>query len=513
MKTGMNGSQRIVVNAMATYGRSLVGAALALFSGRWVLHGLGQTNYGLFSVVGSIIVFVVFLNGILASSVVRHLGHAIGKGDESEVNKWFNAALALHLAVAALLVAIGWPFGNWMVRHVLNIPPQSVDSCSYVFKISLLSAFVNMVSVPFVAMFTAKQRILEIAIWGLLTSLLTFSLAWSIGRIQIDPLRFYATGMVAIIVVSQGILILRAGWIFPECAIRVRQWREFARIKELGAFASWNLIGGSAILLRDQGSAILLNLFFGPSVNASYGIANQVSTQTNQLSIAMVGAFTPEIMASEGRGDRARMLAMANRASKFGTILSLFFALPLMLEMDSILKLWLGNPPEHAAMFCRFILGTFLIDRLTTGTMLAINAKGKIAGYQATVGFLQFLNLPMAWTALHLGAPPTAVAFCFLITMLASTISRAWWARREFGVPFGNWISGVVLPVTTVLAIGLGTGIAFFGMSPNALRTAIVCSASLVGCGIGTWFFGMDLAERVFFLKSARTSLAKLRTI
>lgn len=207
--------------------------------------------------------------------------------------------------------------------------------------------------------------------------------------------------------------------------------------------------------MRDQGSAILLNLYFGPQVNAAYGIASQVSAQANQLSASMVGAFAPEITASEGRGDRTRMLSLSNQASKLGTLLMLVFAVPLMVEMDYVLELWLKTPPEHAATFCRLILASFLIERLTTGFMLAVNARGRVAAYQATVGGTLLMTLPIAWFTLKLGGSPTSVGWAFIVTMVVASIGRALWVRKLFKMPISIWLTKVVIACSFVTLCSL----------------------------------------------------------
>ena len=504
----MTSSHRIVLNAAATYGRSLIAIVLALFSSRWVLHSLGQSDYGLYTIVGSLIIFVIFLNGVLASSVVRHLSFAIGKGDLAEVNDWFNTAFFLHLVVAFLLVMVGWPLGNWIVNNILNIPSNRIQTCLFVYQLSLLSAFATMISVPFVAMFTAKQRIFELAINGLLLTFCTFCVAWHLQKIEIDRLKFYAAGMVTSIVAFQILQITRGFWLFSECRINPRKWLHVNRLKQLGSFASWNLIGSSGTVLRDEGAAVLLNLYFGPVVNSAYGIATQVSNQTNQLSIAMTGAFTPEITSSEGRGDRQNMLLLANRTSKFGAILSILFALPIFLEMETILKIWLVSPPEYAMIFCRIILSTFVIDRITSGFMIAINANGKIKWYQITVGTIQLLNFPVAWILLRFNFPPTAVVWCFIATMIAITASRVYWAKKIFNISVKSWLINVCSPIlfSTVSAIAIFIPISV--LAPTITRVLISASATTATCVIITWFFGTSYSEKEFVIKTI-SSLTK----
>lgn len=508
-----NSSKRLFVNTLATYGRSVISMGIALFSSRWVLNSLGQTDFGLFSVVGSIIVFIVFLNNVLAVGAARFFAYSIGQGDSDEVNRWFNAALSLHVCLAVVLVAVGWPTGEAVVRHLLTIPSERVVACVWVFRISLLSAFVSMLGVPFVAMFTAKQRIAELAVWGLLQSILTFAIAFSLRFATVDKLIVYAIGVVGIMVLIQSIQIFRAFVVFKECRIQSGRWFHRSRLNKMFTFCSWNLIGSTGAILRDQGSAILLNLYFGPSLNAAYGIATQVSAQTNQLSSAMIGAFSPEITACEGRGERNRVLTLSNQASKFGTLLMLVFALPLMVEMDYVLKLWLTVPPEHSATFCRLILATFLVDRLTTGFMLAVNAHGRIAAYQATLGLSLVLTLPIAWVFLSAGLPPTSIGLAFLLTMTVTSFGRAFWVRHIFNMPVKRWLKEVVYGCLLVtLASLLGAMVPHLVLEASFLRLVLVCLGSFV-LGVFSLMVALSQVEKQYLQRGVRKILFKLHFV
>jgi O-antigen/teichoic acid export membrane protein len=507
----MNPTQRIAFNTMATYTRSVLGIALALFSSRWVLDALGQTDFGLFSVVGSIIVFITFLNSVMAGSAARYYAFSIGQDDTTEVNRWFNAALSMHIVLGAVLVLVGWQIGEYVIANFLTIPTDRLSMCLWVFRISLISAFVSMLSIPFVAMLTAKQHIAELAIWNMFYSLMVFLLAWFLTRAPGDRLLFYAVGMVGILVFVQLAQVFWAVAIFRECRIHYYQWLDKHRFKEIFSFASWSLIGNFGVLLRNQGSAILLNIQFGPRINAAYGIANQVSTQTDQLAAAMIGAFSPEITTSEGRGDRTRMLSLSQRASKLGTILVLLFTIPLMAEMEYVLKLWLVDPPLHTAMFCRLILATFIIDRLTVGNMMAVIAHGKIAAYQATVGTCMVLTLPLAWIFLKLGAPPTSVGVAFVITIIAVSAGRVFWARQLFGVSIGQWIRTVIVPCGIVTSAAILAALMPRLLLPTSFTRLVgVIVISIIVSLLTAWFFALDRIEREFFLQNLRGVLSKI---
>lgn len=507
----MNPSQRIALNTAATYARSVLGVALALFSSRWVLNSLGQTDFGLFYLVGSIIVFITFLNNIMSGSVGRHYAFAIGQGDPAEVNRWFNAALSIHLLLATALIILGWPVGEYIIEHKLTIPADRIPACVTVFRISLASAFASMASVPFVAMFMAKQHIAELSAWGTLQSILIFTLAYMLTSASGDRLLFYAFGMVIILVFIHASQLLRAVFVFRECDIVYHQWFDRTRLRKIFSFASWSLFGGLGVTLRNQGSAILLNLFFGPSVNAAYGIANQVSAQSNQLAAAMLGAFSPAITASEGRGDRRRMLSLAVRSCKFGTILVLLFAVPLMVEIDYVLVLWLRVPPDYTALLCQLILTTFLIDRLTSGYMLAVNAFGRIAAYQATLGTSLLLTLPLAWLFLKMGYAPTSVGFAFIATMAVCSLGRVYWVRRLFGVPISRWLSTVLLPcIIVAITSAFAAAAPRLILSPSFLRLILSSVAGIVATLLVSWFYAFDDNERNFFRQNMRRMYRKL---
>lgn len=234
-------------------------------------------------------------------------------------------------------------------------------------------------------------------------------------------------------------------------------------------------------------------------MNAAYGIANQVSTQANRLSSAMVGAFSPEITACEGRGDRSRMLSLSQRASKIGTILVLVLAIPLMIETDYVLNLWLSNPPPFTALFCQLILGSFLIDRLSIGYMLAVNAHGKIAAYQATLGTSLLLTLPLGWLFLEKGFAPTSIGVAFIITMTIMSVGRVFWGRYLLSMSFQSWVATVLWPsfVVAICSTVVGYTIHWL-LQPSFLRLIFVITASSLSLLLTTWHLALDAKEHKF---------------
>jgi O-antigen/teichoic acid export membrane protein len=496
-------SQRIALNTIATYSRSVISAALGLFSIRWVLGALGQSDFGLFSVVGSIITFIVFLNGVMAGSAARHFAYSIGEGDSEKVNQWFNAAFSIHLILPIVLILVGWPIGEYCISRVLTIRPDRIATSLWVFRISLISAFFSMVTIPFSAMFTAKQHITTLAVWGTLQSMLSFLFAFLLTRMSGDRLFIYAIGTVAITTFMQLGLSVQALIVFRECRIHRAQWFDAERFKKILSFAVWNFIGSLGAILRNHGSPILLNIFFGPKVNAAFGIANSVAAQAMTLSSAMTGAFSPEITAREGRGDRKQMLDMALRMCKFSTLLIMLFAIPLIAEVDYVLKLWLYDVPPYAGTLCQLMLIMFLIDQLTVGYISAVNAKGKIAAYQATLGSILVLTLPLAWVFLKVGFSPDGVGFAFIITMFLVSLGRVYWGRHLLGMPVRKWLTQVVLPcgivglITTVAALA-----PLWGLPSSNTRFFLVGLLCTTITALTGWFIALNSNERSYLLRN-----------
>ena len=267
-------------------------------------------------------------------------------------------------------------------------------------------------------------------------------------------------------------------------------------------------------MLRDQGSAILLNICFGPRVNASYGVANMVSAQGNQLATSMLGAMSPEITSSEGRGDRDRMTSLSLRACRLGTLLVMLFAISLMVEMDYVLRLWLRQELPYAAIMCRLILGSFLIDRLTAGYMLAVTAHGRVAAYQATVGGVLILTLPLAYLFFRLQCPPSYIGVAFIVSMSACCLGRVWWARRLLAMPIRLWLRGVLVPCAVVGCVAaVAASVPSLVLPPSAMRLALTFGAALVVFVLMAWFFGLDARERDFFKRSLRQVSTRIRNM
>lgn len=462
----MTENKRIFWNIIATYGRSLYALVCGLLTGRWVLMALGAEDYGLYGVVGGMTVFITFFNNILAASISRFYTFSVGQAKTAasaeeglkECQAWFNTAVSIHTVVPIILVAIGYPIGIWAVKFFLTIPPDRIDACVWVFRFACLSCLISMVNVPFQAMYTAKQYIAELTLYSFATTTLNVCFLYFLVTHPGDWLTRYAAWMCGLVAVPQIIICLRALKIFPECKFRYEMLFRKDRFKKLGAFAMWQMIGVICSLMRGQGIAILINKLHGPKVNAAMSVANTVNSQSSTLASSMLVAFSPAITSAYGAGDFRRMQTLAFGACKFGVLLSLLFVIPLTLELPTVLKLWLKEPPPYVCGLTALMLISHLIENVTYGHQIAVSASGKIARYHVLMGSISLLALPIAilW-ALFGGSPYTAVD-AIIITQLIYTFMRVILARHITGLPIRPWAFKIVVPLAVLSLVCFAVG-------------------------------------------------------
>ena len=503
----MTPTRRIFLNIIATYGRSLYALVIGLFCGRWTLMALGEVDYGLLGVVGGLTAFIAFFFGILSGAVGRFYGIAIGRSRVEAsperglgaCREWFSLAVTIHLFVPCVLLIVGYPLGVWAVKHYLVVPPERISACVWVFRFVCISSLLGMVSVPFTAMYQAKQYIAELTVYSFITTTLNAGFLYFMVTHSGDWLTRYAFWTCLLSVVPNVIIACRACFIFPECRFRMSSAWNWEKYRQMLAYTGWNTFGSLGSLLRVQGIAILVNRFFGPAVNASMTIANSVSGQTQTLAGSLQGAFNPVITAAVGAGDLKTVRMLALRFCKFSLILSLVFMLPLALELPMVLRLWLKTPPDYALGLCWIMLLMAFVDNNTLGHGVAIMAYGKIMWYQIILGAFNLLAIPCAWLFVLLGGTVYSVGWALLITWSLLAYGRLFFARSILQVSIRAWATQVILPVLLAILLSVSAGfVPRFVLEENFLR---VCLTTLAVEGLLLpliWFVVLDPEEREF---------------
>jgi O-antigen/teichoic acid export membrane protein len=309
------------------------------------------------------------------------------------------------------------------------------------------------------------------------------------------------------------IQIIRAQWIFKACHLKRSYWFDKKRFKELFSFVGWDLFGGMGYMVRGVGTPFLINIFSGATVNAAYGIANQVSRHTTSITGALLGAISPEITAREGAGNRDRMISLSLRTSKLAVLLTYLWLIPLFIEIDYVLELWLKEVPEYAGTFCRIVLLSFLFNTATQGYRSAVMATGNIKKFQLTLGTILMLTFPIVWGIYKLtGSPILAVSTLPLISGIHS-LGRVYWVKHLLNIPYSYWIKGVLIKSLQVLVLPLIISILLKHWMDSSFGFLILLSAiSFVTTCMSSWFFGLDETEKGFIREKIERIVLKVNT-
>lgn len=423
----------------------LLTVGVSLYSTRLVLNALGSTDYGIFNLVAGVIAMLAFLNTAMATSTQRYLSFHQGRNEPRMLKKIFTNSLILHLFIGIIIVTGLEIAGVFLFNGFLNIPANRMESARMIYHFMAGSIFFSIAVVPFIASLNAHENMIWIALVSIIEVLLKLGVALVLLNSQNDKLLLYGllTALISLLVLIIHMIYCLKN--YRECTLDKFWIVDKSLIKELTSFAGWNLFGSLCTLGRVEGFAILLNLFFGTVINAAYGIANQVAGQLSFLSVTMLQALNPQIMKSEGADNRDRMLRLSMIASKFSFFLIAVISIPIIFEMNSILKFWLKNVPEFTVVFCRLILIGTMINQLTIGLQSALQATGNIKFYQIVVGSLIICNLPIAYFLLKLGYPAYSALISYIVIEILACSFRVYFLKKVGGLSISEYFAKVIL--------------------------------------------------------------------
>ncbi len=479
---------------------------------------LGEMDYGLMGVVGGLTVFITYLNGILSGAIGRFFAISVGEqglhGENGFANcrRWFTTAVVIQTVMPTILLIICYPIGEWAVCRFFAIPPDRVNACLWVWRFVCASCYIGMVTMPWSSMYMAHQYIAELTLYSFITTTLNALFLYYMVTHPGVWLAKYAFWQCILAILPNLIIALRAHFIFPECRIERRHLKCWSNIKEMAAYSLWTAWGTLGAVLRGQGIAVLVNKYFGPRVNAGVAVGTSLSVHCDTLAGSMLGAFSPAIFNAWGAGNYELARKMSYQASKIGTLLILIFSLPLSLEVDEVLVLWLKNPPQYAAGICLFVMAMTVIDKMAVGHMICVNANGKVAMYQAFLGTSLVFTLPLAWLIMEFGVGVYSVGWAMVATMVVCAAGRVWFARRIVGMSIRYWFRRVLMPLSCVILMSLAAGsVTRLFMNASLIRvftTTAIVEAILIPFA---WFLILDSCEREFVISKLRVAVLRIR--
>ena len=447
----MQASNRMILNTIVMYVKYVVNMAVALFSSRWVLLALGEEDFGIYSLVAGLLSMLMFLNVTMASSTQRFLSYAVGTRDESLMRETFHNSCIIHFFIGAIILCLFESVGIYFLHHVLSVPMGKMHLAEFVLHSMSISTFITIICVPYYASLITHENIVYVSIVQIAEALMKFGVAYWLLYLAQDQLRFYAMAMMTISIIGSLAFFIYGVKSYKETHLSFRWVRDSKQMKKLLSYSSWNLIGGISSMLRNQGVALLLNTFFGVVVNAAWGIAQQINGQLSFFSHAIVTATRPQIVKSEGSGNRNRMLSLSMSTCKITFLILAIIAVPLIVEMPYILEIWLKKVPDNTITFSRYILLLTMIAQLSIGISISVESVGNIKLMQLMVGGLHFVVLPAGYILLKLHCLPYAVCVVMLVEELLAFCFRLSVARKVAGLPVVFFIKSIVIPAVACI--------------------------------------------------------------
>ena len=435
MSNQTNSNKLIAKNAIIVYIQLIVTMVVNLVMSRLVLQALGVSDFGLYNVVGGIIALFSVISASMSVTTTRFLNYEQGKPD-GDVNKVFNQSNVLHILIAIVLLAILETIGVFYIYNYLNVESGKETDAIFVFQVSTIATCIGIINVPYHSLLVVFERFTTIALIEIFCVLLRLSLVIFLLYYGGNALRFYAISMSVITVLNAFVYRIESYRKWPKI-IKWKLEKSWKSYKEQLFFSNWNLLGTLAIAGRTQGSAVIINFFFGTTVNAAYAIANAVLQQVNVLTGRLDVAVSPQITQNLGLGDNSRAVYLASCSCRFCVILMEIILVSLYVELDFVLKLWLGsNVPEGAPTFCRYMLLIAVISATSCGLIHYINALGDIKWFRIQVCIWYALSLFFGSIVYMIGAPVYIMMIFFVLSDIMNRISQFYllWKKHNFSV-------------------------------------------------------------------------------
>lgn len=419
----MNDNKIIAYNSVIIFLRLIITSVVGIVASRIVLDALGASDFGLYNVVGGIVVLLNVVNTAMLSTTYRFLAFEIGKKENGLPNKVFNASLLVHCCFALFIIIIGLTVGEWYVNNILNVDECKLHDARFVFHVSLLTTAFSTVLVPYQGLLVAYEKFSVNAVIDIVSCLIRLFVLFLFIYQDVNRLRLYSIIMFSYTVLT-GLMYLIYCYRNYKVVIKLRIYKQVVLIREMMSFALWTLFGAVSSIGKTQGSAMIINFFFGTTVNAAYAVANQIESFILMFARSLNNAAIPQITKNYSGGNHNRSILLTSYISKYTFILMSLVAFPVLLEMDFLLGLWLKEVPEGATEFCKLMVLGGLIGCLGEGIPALVNATGNIKVYQIIFHTFNLLGLPIAFVFYKSGSNPYVILEVYCVIYFLSALLR-----------------------------------------------------------------------------------------
>lgn len=504
-------NKRIAVNTIALYLRSIFTMAIGIFTSRVFLQTLGVENVGIYNVVGGLVSMFSVISTTMSVACSRFLAIALGSGNMDELKRHFSIAMSIHVMFALIVIGVAELIGVWYLNTYMNIAPERLYAANWVFQLSLLTFGINMISGPYNMVINIHEHMKTFAYMSIFDVSMKLLILYILLFINYDRLITYAVLILCVSVINRMIYTIYCHHHFEEThnfKINLR----LSTMKEQFGFAGWNSLGIFSGFLRNYGTDLLLNLFFGVTVNAARGVANQIQNAVYGFVTNFLSAINPQIMKSFGAQDITRCLYLVKQGTKFSFYLLGILSMPFIIMANEILQVWLTVIPDYSAIFIQLSFIYLLLDCLSRLVIVAINANGEIRNYQIIVSCIKLLVLPITFMYIYFfeGSPISALIVNIFIEFICLWL-RLYFAKDILGIKIQSFVSSIICRCWFVLSIAYIVPFALYHLNYPIiwLKILIISLSCFVWGSISVLFLGMNNRERKTIIDFIKKKIKK----
>jgi O-antigen/teichoic acid export membrane protein len=482
---------------------------VSLYTSRVVLNALGVEDYGIYNVVGGVVAMFGILSGSLSAAISRFITFELGKGDFEKLKKIFCTSVNIQVILIAVITVLMETVGIWFLNAKMVIPPERLQAANWVFQFSVVTFALNLLSVPYNAVIIAHEKMSAFAYISIIDCTLKLIIAFIIAYNPFDKLVYYGLLIMIVGVINRSIYAIYCKRHFEEATYRFVL--DKGLMKEMFGFAGWSFLGNFSFLFYTQGLNILLNVFCGPIVNAARAIAVQIENAMKQFASNVQTAINPQIIKSYSQNEMAQMKTLMFASSKVCFCLMLTLSLPVMLGADFLLRIWLGEYPEHTVNFLRLTLLCVLLETLVDPLYTANLATGKVAVYNKSLAILSLTFIPITYLAIRITNWAEIVFIINATRIFVGVIIRLFIMRYQLSIRISEYIKSVALRVIGVCVIALIVPLfVFFTMGSNTIYTfALTVLLSVSSVVLTAFFVGLNVSERNLVVAKAKHFLER----
>ena len=488
---------KILKNTFLLYFRMLTMMVVNLYASRIVLQTLGINDFGLYDIIGGLVILFSFINNAMITSTQRFLNFELGRQNRPNAQMFLSASINLHLIIALGMLLIATPIGMWFLNHYISIPDGREFAANWVFIFTILSTCFNIIRTPYNAAIIAHEEMRFYAYISIAEAILKLLIVFILGISKFDRLILYAVLTCTVIFCTTGIYYAYCHKKFDICRyILVKDKQIYYKLTN---FSGWSLFGCLANIGTIQGVNILLNFFFGVAINAAAGIANQINSALYQFVSNFQIAFNPQIVKSYAAQDKKYFINLILQTSKFSYFLMFTFTLPVFLCCQGLLSLWLGGTlPEHTVSFCQLLLLFTLLDAIQGPLWFSVQATGQIKYYQITVSLLILLNVPLSYYLIkYYQLPELAIGGRIFINLILF-FYRVFYLRNLYGFPIRRYLKEVITKILSVSLISIPIPYLVYSQTDGLKQTIFTCIVAFLTIGFIIYHLGLTQNERIF---------------